>query len=122
MNVVKVKFVETGTIAVAQQDLPGLGAGNKVPFRREHGALNIDLTMAIDMASAAVGHTFKRYKIQLFVINAKNNREEMVFEEQGTGETNPDEVFDEPKETKVTVKLEGLEGGQNKKEKKAKAE
>lgn len=101
---VKVKFVETGFLSVKQQTLPGLGDGNKVPFRREHGALNIDLTMAIDMASAALSHTYKRYKLQVLVVNSKNNREEIAFEEEGHSETNPDEVIDEPKATsKLTV-------------------
>lgn len=103
MNVVKVKFVEVGQLSVKQQTLPGLGDGNKIPMRREHGALNIDLTMAIDMAEAAIPHTYKRYKLQVFVVNSKHGREEMVFEEQGTGEVNPDEVADEPKEPKLSV-------------------
>ena len=95
MNLVKVKFVETGFLSVKQQTLPGLGDGNKVPFRREHGALNIDLTMAIDMAHAGLAHTYKRNKLQVLVVNAKNNREEIAFEEEGQSETNPDEVMDE---------------------------
>lgn len=122
MNLVKVKFVETGFLSVKQQSLPGLGDGNKVPVRREHGALNIDLTMAIDMAQAAVPHTFKRYKLQVFVVNSKANREEMVFEEQGTSEVNPDEVVEEEKPSKP-AKLEIVDDGSGgKKEKKKKAE
>lgn len=124
MNLVTVKFVESGVVSIKQQSLPGMGDTNKLPIRREHGKLNIDLTMAIDMAQAAIPHTFKRYKIQLFVVNSKNNREEMVFEEQGQSDVNPDEVTQEETKEPKSVKLEVLnndppeEGG--KKQKKAK--
>ncbi len=112
MNVVKVKFVEVGTLSVKQQILPGMGEGNKVPFRREFGSLTIDITAAIDMASAAVSHTYKRNRFQCFVVNSKNNREELAFDEQGQSETNPDELVQEEKsETKLTI-VEGDEGEQ----------
>ena len=108
MNMVKVKFVETGTLSVKQQTLPGLGEGNKVEFRREFGALAVDLSMAVDMAMASIPHIYKKNKLQVFVVNSKNNREEMAFEEQGRSETNPDEAVDDlEKPAKLSVVKEG---------------